>query len=86
MDKQGLLFHIETGDYFITLATVLNFFAEEMEKVNRSKKYKEEDFIYLERSLKEARDELIFLQKNFQIVRKALNVSSLLKNNKKKLF
>ncbi len=77
MDKKGLLFHIDSDDYFITLATVLNFFVDELEKMHRSQELKEGGIVYLKRCLEEARDELLFLQKNFSITRRPLKWSTL---------
>lgn len=56
MNKKQLQFHIKSDDYFGTLATILNFIKE-----NSIKQNKIFDSII---------SELLFLQKNYKIIKK----------------
>jgi hypothetical protein len=62
MKKKQLKFHIKTGDYFGTLATVLDFMRQDIERSGYAKQHS--------KLLKEKRGELIYFQKNYTIVKK----------------
>lgn len=65
MHKKQLERHIEQGNYFGTLATVLNMARQTLEKDQRGPK--KDWHIKLLQSLE---DDLLFLQKNYRIVEK----------------
>ena len=54
-----LKYHIQTGDYFGTLATVLDLMNQTSEKTNKK--------------VQEIKEDLLLLQKNYKIVRKIKN-------------
>lgn len=58
MSKESLNFHIKSGDYFGTLATILNFLVQEEFSSDRDK------------IIKEKVNELVYLQENYNIVKK----------------
>jgi hypothetical protein len=60
--QRGLEFHIETGDYFGTLATVLDLSRQTLGQTARER----EVAGYLERSVRD----LMYLQANYRIVSK----------------
>lgn len=55
MNKKSLKFHIKSDDYFGTLATILSLWQQE-------KKYPEKD-------VEETIEDLLFLQKEYKIVK-----------------
>ena len=61
--RKQLQFHIEEDDYFATVATVLNLDAEALDKGTL-------DIVEHSNYLKDLRDELMFLQENYKIVRR----------------
>jgi len=61
INKNNLEFHIESDDYFGTLATVLSLHEQNLLKY--------EEFRVSE-MLKNKVDELVYLQKNYKIVKK----------------
>jgi len=58
--KRNINFHIESDDYFGTLATVINLVRQEKEKTEKRQN----------KTLKNLKDDLIYLQKNYKIVKK----------------
>ena len=58
--QRGLEFHIETGDYFGTLATILDLSRQTLGNTARER----EVAGYLERNVAD----LVYLQKNYRIV------------------
>ncbi len=61
MQPQDLIFHIESDDYFATLATVLDLLRQDAEFHRMRKR---------SRMILERTEELLYLQENFKIVRK----------------
>lgn len=57
-------FHVKEGDYFATAATVLSLISEKLEGSHRGISLIEAEM------LKEIREDLIFLQNNYEIVEK----------------
>ena len=55
--KKSLKFHIESDDYFGTLATILNFLVQKEFIGNKDK------------IIREKVEELIYLQKNYKIIK-----------------
>lgn len=70
-DEASVKFHIESGDYFGTIATVLNLLKQKIKKDSCNNK------AILQKTLKNLEKDLIFLQKNYQI-----NLKSSLAYNK----
>lgn len=65
--QQSLKFHVESGDYFGTLATVLHT----LQQIT-AKSRQEADIIY-ERSnkqLQDLKDDLLWLQANYRVIKK----------------
>jgi len=60
-NKDNLKFHIESDDYFGTLATVLSL---QEQNLSEYKKFK------VSKILKNKIDELMYLQKNYKIISK----------------
>ncbi|MDA3839919.1 MAG: hypothetical protein PF572_02415 [Patescibacteria group bacterium] len=61
MDKKNLQFHIESDDYFGTLATVIDLVRQNLNPFKQKQ----------EKSTLEVKvEELIYLQKNYRIVKK----------------
>lgn len=60
-DEASVKFHIESGDYFGTMATVLNLLKQQIKKDGGPS-----DAI-LQKTLKNLETDLLFLQKNYQI-------------------
>lgn len=63
---QEFIFHVLNGDYFSNLATILGFFEETLEKGSIDPKMRE----FQLKSLKAARENLLYLEKNYQLVPK----------------
>lgn len=61
MSKQSLEFHIKSDDYFGTLATVLSLMNQDIFEDNKDKQAQ-----ILEEKIKE----LVYLQKNYKIIKK----------------
>ena len=61
--RRGLEFHIETNDYFGTLATVLDLSRQTLGNTARERMIAE----HLAKNV----DDLIYLQKKYRIIRKA---------------
>ena len=61
MFKESLEFHIKSDDYFGTLATVLSL---QEQSLSRGNKFK------ISEILKNKVDELMYLQRNYKIVKK----------------
>jgi hypothetical protein len=59
MSKKSIKFHIESDDYFGTIATVLSLIKQTPENINKHIK----SFDKLEK-------DLMFLQKNYKIIKK----------------
>lgn len=60
-DEASVKFHVENNDYFGTIAAVLSLIKEEI------KKGKQSDLPTFNKVLKNLEEELLFLQKNYQI-------------------
>ena len=60
-DEESVKFHIESEDYFGTIATVLGLLKQQIKKDGRL------NATALEKTLKNLEDDLLFLQKNYQI-------------------
>jgi len=65
MDPEKIQFHVESDDYFATLATVLNIHAEQLENPKWGKGIDHPE------KLRGLMDDLMFLQENYKIVRRA---------------
>lgn len=63
----SLLYHVNSGDYFSTLATIIGFFLEEMK--TSEKKYGNIEKLYISIA-SGVMDELKYLQKHFKITTK----------------
>jgi len=61
MSKESLEFHIKSDDYFGTLATVLDLIKQQVFGDKKSK---------LKDAIESKVSELLYLQKNYQIVKK----------------
>ncbi|HRH33180.1 MAG TPA: hypothetical protein PK720_03535 [bacterium] len=61
MSKESLEFHIKSDDYFGTLATVLDLIKQQVFGDKKSK---------LKDAIESKISELLYLQKNYQIVKK----------------
>lgn len=59
MSKESLKFHIESNDYFGTLATILSLMKQTPENINKHIK-----------SLNKLEKDLLFLQREYKIVKK----------------
>jgi hypothetical protein len=59
MSQKSVKFHIKNQDYFGTLATILSLFSEESKYIDANK-----------RVFKNIKKDLIFLQKNYKIIKK----------------
>ena len=66
-DKAGTKFHVKNDDYFGTIATILNLLKEEIKKNGPLNK------AVLNKTLNNLSNDLIFLQKNYQINPRAKN-------------
>ncbi len=60
-DEASVKFHVKSDDYFGTIATVLNLLEQ------RLKKDSDIDTTVLNTTLKNLRDDLLFLQENYEI-------------------
>lgn len=69
-DEASVKFHVENNDYFGTIASVLSLVKQELKKGRPS------DLPTFNKVLKNLEEELLFLQKNYQI-----NPKSKKKNN-----
>lgn len=58
--KKNIKFHIESDDYFGTLATVIDLIRQEKEKIEKRQN----------KILKDLKDDLVYLQKNYKITKK----------------
>lgn len=68
-DHGDLLFHVDHNDYFGTLATILDLFKQRLAGVHFSPDpYNQKNQLLLGKLI----DELLFLQKNYRIVKKNL--------------
>lgn len=65
MDKKQIEFHIESDDYFGTLATVLDLVRQALEEKQKGPKQ-----AWYMQSLKNVKDDLMFLQGEYKIVKK----------------
>lgn len=65
MNKQGLEKYIADGDYFGTLATVLDLVRQALEEKQKGPKQ-----AWYMQSLKNVKDDLMFLQGEYKIVKK----------------
>lgn len=64
--KQQIEFHIKSNDYFGTLATVIDLAKQVFEKdLNKTMQKKRQI-----KTLDKLKDDLVFLQKNYQITKK----------------
>jgi hypothetical protein len=59
MSQKSVNFHIKSDDYFGTLATIISLFEENTGKIKNHSK-----------SLKNIVNDLIYLQKNYKIIKK----------------
>lgn len=66
LHKKSLLFHVEQGDYFSTLATVLRFFEETIQDKNISPEMREKQL----KTIEIVMSDLLFLSDNFNILPK----------------
>ncbi len=64
--RGSLLFHIKKGDYFSTLATVLRFFEEAIDKTDISAEMRAKDL----KIIRILMSDLLYLSDNFDLVRK----------------
>ena len=62
MNKKNLKFHIESDDYFGTLATVLDLLKQNLNPFNQKQEKK---------TLESKVEELMYLQKKYKIVQKS---------------
>ena len=76
-DEASVKFHIQSGDYFGTIATVLDLIEQQIKKDGRS------DAAVLNKTLKNLKDDLMFLQENYKIKRRP-QISPRMKNRKSK--
>ena len=60
-DQDSVKFHIHSDDYFGTIATVLDLIKQQIKKDGRT------DAAVLNKTLKNLRDDLMFLQNNYEI-------------------
>lgn len=60
---KNLIFHIESDDYFATLATILDLMRQRMEQAKQSSDRCSEN-------LEELKNDLVYLQKNYKIIKK----------------
>jgi hypothetical protein len=60
-DQNSVKFHIHSDDYFGTIATVLDLIKQQIKKDGRA------DAAVLNKTLKNLRDDLMFLQENYEI-------------------
>lgn len=58
--KKNINFHIKSGDYFGTLATVIDLIRQEKEKIEGKEN----------KILKDLKEDLFYLQKNYKIIKK----------------
>jgi hypothetical protein len=65
MSKESLEFHIKSGDYFGTLATVLDLIKQQIFKNDSKNKNK--------KVIEEKIEELIYMQSNYDVVKKTPN-------------
>ena len=64
-DEASVKFHVESGDYFGTIATVLGLLEQQMKKDGCA------ETAVFKRTLNNLKDDLMFLQKNYEISRRA---------------
>lgn len=69
-DEESVKFHVENNDYFGTIAAVLSLVKQEL------KKGKPSNLPTFNKVLKNLEEELLFLQKNYQINPKSKNKNS----------
>ena len=72
MTKKNIQFHIKVDDYFRTLATILDLLRQDIE----SKGYRRKDIELLKR----VKEDLIYLQRHYKIVKKHKNKRSAVSN------
>ena len=77
-DEVSVKFHIKSADYFGTIATVLDLLKQRIKKDGRA------DAV-LNKTLKNLADDLMFLQKNYEIKHRS-QISPRIKNKNNKLF
>ncbi len=78
-DEAGTKFHVNSDDYFGSIATILSLLRQQLQK-NNSKNYLE-----LEKTFINLESDLLFLQKNYQIkVKTHKSPRTKNKNNKPK--
>ena len=61
--RQSIEFHIRSDDYFATLATVLDLIFQQSERII-------EELTGVNEQLKVLKDDLMFLQKNYKIIKR----------------
>jgi hypothetical protein len=75
-DEAGVKFHVKSGDYFGTMATVLSLLKQQINK-NGAKS------AVTDKTLKNLEKDLLFLQKNYQINPKIKNKNKIPKGKLK---
>lgn len=63
-DEANVRFHVKSDDYFGTIATVLDLIKQQIKKDSRP------DAAVLNKTLKNLKDDLMFLQNNYEIKRR----------------
>ncbi len=76
-DEASVKFHVQSDDYFGTIATVLDLIKQQIKKDGC------DNAAVLNKSLKNLKDDLMFLQKNYKIRLKP-QISPRMKNKKSK--
>ena len=76
-DEASVKFHIKSADYFGTIATILNLLKQRIKKDDRA------DAAALNKILKNLADDLMFLQKNYEIKRR-FQISPRIRNKNNK--
>lgn len=76
-DEASVKFHIKSDDYFGTIATVLDLIKQQIKKDSRP------DAAVLNKTLKNLKDDLMFLQNNYEIKRRP-QISPRIKNKNSK--
>lgn len=63
-DEKSVKFHVQNDDYFGTIATIMSLIEQKIEKADPENK------MSLKKSLKNMGKDLMFLQKNYKIIKK----------------
>lgn len=65
-EREALLRHIAADDYFGTVATILDLISQDKKKYSKNS----DKLVTFRKTIKELKDDLVYLQNNYQIIKK----------------